>query len=80
MAKGKRRQVEQQRRNQKKSAAYKAGGGESRYAVKHRGGGNASPGGMWVPAGTPGGVTRHDLDRVDEQCRYERLPKPYFAF
>ena len=48
MAKSTRRKEEQGKRARRRSAAYKTGGGKSRYAVKHRGGGNTGPSGMWV--------------------------------
>jgi hypothetical protein len=48
MAKSSKRKDEQAKKQRRKSAAYKAGGGKSRYAMKHRGGGNTGPHGMWI--------------------------------
>lgn len=72
MSKGKTRKAAQAGKTRRKSAAYVTGGGTSRYAERHRGGGNTRPGGMWLvwsPGGTPGSVTREDLRAADEDRR-----------
>lgn len=47
MAKSKRRQKIRDQKLARKARSM-SGGGKSRYAVKHRGGGNTGPNGMWV--------------------------------
>lgn len=65
MAKGKRRQEEQAKKIRKRGAAYRQGGGESRYAKKHRGGGNTGPHGMWMRVGDHGQVVPEEQNETD---------------
>lgn len=79
-AKGKSRRAAQASKARRKSAGYLSGGGQSKYALRHRGGGSTRPGGMWLtwnPGGTPGAVTGSDLRMAAEERREQIAEAEY---